>query len=334
MSEPYLQAIENNLNNILNITNGDCAVNIMKEAGISGTFLPWRDVLHDGPVPEGLTLEELSEVRAQFIIGQGWGNPEDIRKSFIERDNQLKSFENYDKVTLWFEHDLYDQLHILQILDWFSQIPSTKTKLSIICTDQYLGTLTPENMKGLVKHEVPVSENHLMLSNKAWAAFRSTSPQKWYDLLQLDTSELPFLKPAIIRLLEEYPNCSNGLSRTAQQALNIIRRGEKRPGKVFELYQKTESRRFLGDSSFWVVLHELLSSNPPLLKLPEGIKLTLPTHSDQELTITPMGEMVLEGKKNWLQIADLDRWIGGVHLTSDNIWCWDTDSHLLHNRNP
>lgn len=303
----------------------------MKKAGIPGTYLPWRDMLHDGPVPEGLTLEELSEVRAQFILEQGWGKPEDIKQNFIERDNKLKSFENYEKVILWFEHDLCDQLQILQILDWFSQRPSTKTILSIICTDQYLSMMTPEEMQDLVYYETPVSENHLKLSSKAWAAFRSTSPDKWHDLLDIDTTELPFLKPAIIRLLEKYPNCFNGLSRAAQQALNIIRQGEKRPGKVFELYQKTERRKFLGDSSFWIILHDLLTSNPPLLKLPEGKKLTLPTHPDQELTITPMGKEVLDGEKNWLDLIELDRWIGGVHLTSENIWCWDTSSGLLQN---
>jgi hypothetical protein len=58
---------------ILNITNGDSAVMVMQQAGIPGVFLPWRDVLHDGPVPAGLSLEKLSEVRAQFISDQGWG---------------------------------------------------------------------------------------------------------------------------------------------------------------------------------------------------------------------------------------------------------------------
>ena len=51
-------------------------------------------------------------------------------------------------------------------------------------------------------------------------------------------------------MFEEYPNCSNGLSRTAQQALKIIAEGEKRPGRVFSRYQESEDRMFLGDSSF------------------------------------------------------------------------------------
>ena len=64
------------MTNILNITNGDSAVHIMQEAGVPGIFLPWRDVLHDGPVPEDLTLDKLSRIRAKFIIGRGWGKPE------------------------------------------------------------------------------------------------------------------------------------------------------------------------------------------------------------------------------------------------------------------
>lgn len=235
---------------ILNITNGDAAVEIMKKADLPGDFLPWRDVLHEGPVPEGLSLEALSKVRAEFIIKRGWGPPGRIRQAFVERDNLLKSYERYDKVILWFEHDLYDQLQIIQILDWFHLKEMTKTDLSMICVDRYLGTLSPEEMAELSAEEEPVTENHLALSNRAWAAFRSGSPETWYDLLKSDTTLLPFLHDAVLRLLEEYPGCDNGLSRTAQQALKIVSRGEKRPGRVFSRYQETEARRFMGDSSF------------------------------------------------------------------------------------
>ncbi len=67
------------MQNILNIINGDCAVEIIKKAGILGKILPRKDVLHDGSVPKGMALEELSEIRAEFIISRGWGKPEDIK---------------------------------------------------------------------------------------------------------------------------------------------------------------------------------------------------------------------------------------------------------------
>lgn len=312
------------MSNILNITNGDSAVEIMKKAGIPGEFLPWRDVLHMGPVPENLSLEALSEVRAKFIVGEEWGDAKAITQSFIDRDNTLKSYENYEKVILWFEHDLYDQLQVLQILDWLHGHRSNSTNLSIICIDQYLGLLAPEEMASLFKYEVPIIDAQLKLANQGWAAFRSATPEKWNALLKEDTSALPFLKGAIVRVLEEYPSQTNGLSRTEQQALTIISEGEHRPGRVFGHNQQLEERIFMGDSGFWTILYEFLESEPPLLKLPEGKELTLPTSPDQELTITPEGKEVLSGKRNWLEINPPDKWIGGVHLSQDNIWCWDS----------
>lgn len=311
------------MSNILNITNGDSAVEVMKKAGIPGGFLPWRDVLHEGPVPGNLTIDELSIVRAKFISDSGWGEPEKIQKSFKERDNLLKSYKNFEKVILWFEHDLYDQLQILQILDWFQGQELEETRLSLICTDQYLGRLTPDQIEPLFKYEVPVTETHFDLAQRAWSAFREKTPEKWSSLLKENTRSLEFLEGAVARTIQEFPSLRNGLSRTEEQALKIISDGENRPGRIFGQNQKLEERIFLGDSSFWAILHSFLESSPPLIKLPEGKQLTLPTSPDQALSITSIGEEVLSGKRNWFDIKKLDRWIGGVHLTQDNAWCWD-----------
>ncbi|MFW2371914.1 MAG: DUF1835 domain-containing protein [Gammaproteobacteria bacterium] len=319
------------MDRILNITNGDCAADVMRQAGIAGKILPWRDVLHDGPVPEGLSLDALSMLRAQFITEKGWGEREAIKQDFIARDNALKAYPQYQKVILWFEHDLYDQLQLLQILDWFNQQHSLDTELTMICVDQYLGMLSPEQMVQLHQYEQMVTDEQLSLASTAWNAYRSSTPEKWYALLKADSHVLPYLAGAIRRQLQEYPDSRNGLSRTAQQALNIITKGESRPGRVFALYQETERRRFMGDSSFWVVLNELLESTPPLLALAEGnsLKLPLPVYADQVLSITPEGEAVLAGDSNWLDTNVLDHWLGGVHLTAENVCCWDREKEEI-----
>lgn len=71
-----------NLTKVLNITNGDSAVSRLTEADVPGDFLPWRDVLHEGPVPAGLNLDALSDVRARYITSQGSGSAGDIHNSF------------------------------------------------------------------------------------------------------------------------------------------------------------------------------------------------------------------------------------------------------------
>jgi hypothetical protein len=320
------------VNSILNIVNGDSAVKIMRQAGISGDFLPWRDILHEGPVPADLSLEELSLVRADYIGGQSWDSQEDIKQSFIDRDNGLKEADNYKRVILWFEHDLYDQLQILQILDWFYKNSFSKSRLSIICTENYLGVQSAEQIHKLLDYEQPITEEQFKLASRGWAAFRAESPEPWHALLDMDTSALPFLKDAVVRMLEEYPSCSDGLSRTARQALEIIAEGESPPGRIFGANQKREQRVFMGDLSFWGILRDMLQSNPPLLALPPGKQLSLPPEKDQALSLTTAGESVLSRKTNWLDIAEVDRWIGGVHLDTGNIWCWNPDSGTLTKR--
>jgi len=65
----------------LNITNGDSAAGTLSEAGVEGKILPWRDVLHEGPVDSSLSLEELSKVRARFISGRNWDDfAHDLRR--------------------------------------------------------------------------------------------------------------------------------------------------------------------------------------------------------------------------------------------------------------
>ena len=61
-------------NSILHITNGDSAADLLTDAGIEGVILPWRDILHEGPVPATKNLSALSEVRARFIFNSGWGS--------------------------------------------------------------------------------------------------------------------------------------------------------------------------------------------------------------------------------------------------------------------
>ena len=42
------------------------------------------NVLHDGPVPEGLRLEELSNIRAKFIAEFDWASLEKCESLFQE----------------------------------------------------------------------------------------------------------------------------------------------------------------------------------------------------------------------------------------------------------
>src|SRR4029077_4661912 len=124
---------------MLHITNGDSVVGTFRQVKFPGAYLSWRDVLHDGPVPQTETLTELSDVRARALAGFGWGSYEKIRADFTARDQALENFLKHEEVVLWFEHDLFDQLQLIQLLDWFDQQDLGGVKLGLIQIDSYPG---------------------------------------------------------------------------------------------------------------------------------------------------------------------------------------------------
>jgi hypothetical protein len=300
----------------LNIVNGDACIDIMKEAQIISDFLPWRDFLHEGTVPANLSLEELSKVRVKFISDYGFGQRKEIQKDFETRDKKLNNYKLYDKVVLWFEHDLYDQLQLLQIISWFATQDLEKTKLTLICTNHYLGESSAQQITKLLDYETEVLKEHFFLAQKAWSAFCNDTPKKWAELLDESTSILPYLKGAIFRMLEEYPNTKCGLSRSEYQALHIISNGIDDPLDLFEKFQSFEERKFMGDVIFWKILEDF-----------ERYKVI--EKNEQKLKITPLGQKLLFGERNWLDIKTLQRSIGGVNLSLENLWCWDMDKHTI-----
>ena len=308
---------------VLNITNGGCAVEVMKTGGIEGDFLPWNDVLHVGPVPNGLNLPALSAVRAEYGCQRGWGECTKVHQDFIDRDHLIKDFHYFDHIKLWFEHDLYDQLQLLQLLDWFYTQDLTSVSLSLICIDRYLGHLDARGINELQQYEQPVTLAMLSLGQKAWQAFRQPDPLTWYAMIESDTSVLPFLKGSIVRMLEEYPAIDTGLSLTEHKILNLLNQQDFPAQRLFEDYQSSEDPMFMGDLTFFNILAGLCSAPNPLVLANPAAAINPGNIRQFHFSITTQGYDVLFGHAKHTHINTVDRWIGGVHLHADHYWYWD-----------
>jgi len=125
---------------------------------------------------------------------------------------------------LWFEHDLYDQLQLIQVLDGLSDLRGPP--ISLVCEAEYLGRMAPQRAAELFALRNPLVRRHFQQARAAWAAFRSPDPT---DLEKLKTESLPFLAAALLRHLEEFPWTTDGLSRTERQ----IRQGDTREEPEF-----------------------------------------------------------------------------------------------------
>lgn len=305
----------------LHITNGDSAVCLMREAGIEGDILPWRDVLHDGPVPAGLDLGSLSRVRGDFIADRGWADRMEVHRGFRERDATLARWRDFDRITLWFEHDLYDQLQILQVLDFFAAEADACDRLSMICSDNYLGHCSPAELIGLRRFEAAVTPEQLELARAAWAAFRAPDPLAWHALLAADTAGLPFLAGAVERMLEEYPERETGLGATEHRVLTLLADGPMTAGRLFGANQAAEDRIYLGDLSYWALLNAMIHAPRPLLQCDGGRVTPGPEGGRTGVSLTPFGRALLDGVETGPSLHWTMRWFGGVCQLRDDHWC-------------
>jgi hypothetical protein len=295
----------------LHITNGDAVVYLFKKAGVVGTHLPWRDLLHEGPVPGGATLEELSSVRGAYLASRGFGSPIKVMHDFASRDAVLRRAREFAEIVLWFEHDLYDQLQLLQILVELDAMQLEPGTVSLIQSDEYLGSMTADEISALWTKRKTVTRSIYDGASQAWDALRADSPEALVAQTQRTAQGLPHLRAALERLCEEFPWHGDGLSRSQRHALQAVAAGPARRDELFSRAQAREEAPFLGDLAFDAIVRDLRGGEAPLI---EG--------DDETLTPTARGRGVLAGSEDWLAAQPIDRWIGGVHLTESNCWRW------------
>lgn len=304
--------------NSLHITNGDSVLHTWKKAGLLGTHLPWRDILHEGPVPANLTLEALSRMRADYLASRGHGNAIKLHHDFEKRDAVIRRANEFEEVVLWFEHDLYDQLQLLQILAVLHENGIGAGSVQLVQSDQYLGMLSPDEIMALYPKRRFLTSTMADGAAKAWRAFTGEDPKALQESSTQSYAGLPFLAPALKRLCEEFPSSESGLSRTQKHLLEACAQGARSKEDLFRRSQAREEASFLGDSASFADVDDLAAEPAPLLsQLETGYELTV------------LGRRVLAGDTDWLEHQPQDRWIGGMHLTAQNDWRWNEASERM-----
>ena len=120
----------------LHVANGTATTMTIEAAGIPGACSIWADPLYEGPVPGDLSDGELLDVRFRYLTEPGdlewvaWAGGDlsldpvnDLRMWRLT----IQRHDAYEELVLWFEHDLFDQLNLIQLLSWLREhLPATK----------------------------------------------------------------------------------------------------------------------------------------------------------------------------------------------------------------
>lgn len=321
----------------MHVLNGDTVRGTLERSDLPGALAVYADILHEGPVPATSGTAASRETRARHIATSGYAPYAEAVGRFEEWDEGLARFADYDEVVLWFEHDLFDQLLLVRHLGWFARRDRGRTTLSLICIGEFpgfapfhgLGQLDVDQLSSLLGTRERVSADQLELGSRVWQAFTAADP----SALDAETRRLasgggalPFLPGALQRLLEEYPAAETGLARTERHILECLVGGPLSPQELFLAEQRCEERVFMGDWSFWRIVRGLADGLTPLVELRVEAR-EEPGLPPGTVIITTAGREVLAGRSDWVRLAGIDRWLGGVHLSApvggDVAWRYD-----------
>ncbi|MEM8878344.1 MAG: DUF1835 domain-containing protein [Pseudomonadota bacterium] len=317
------------------ITNGDSAAALLVEAGLAGdALLPWRDALHEGPVIDDGDLAALSRQRATFLAaafstGQDQQTVED---QFAERDALFLRHNAFEEVELWFEHDLYDQLQLLQILTLLDRAGRYRG-VRLIQASDHLGHETPKTVCRIERLAFTLPRKAFAFANQVWTAFSAGTPEDLVQAIANGNDTLVYVRPAILRLLAELPDTVAGLSQTERMILERLHvLGPLRAGPLFKAYSETEPAAFHGDLSFFAQLDRLKNGEFPLVAGPvgryqeiewtAGDRLSGP-YLETPFALTDAGLAVVTGRKSDHAPSIQPYWIGNTQITDETPWRWD-----------
>jgi hypothetical protein len=239
-----------------------------------------------------------------------------VRAVFAERDKALMgAVAAHQEIVLWFEHDLYDQLQLLQVLAWLHTHPPLPERLSLLHPEGYLGAMPAEILLQVFPMRQTVHSSQLELAQRGWEAFTSDDPGEVLAIARLDEKQaLPYLPGNFRRLLEEYPSTRNGLTRAQQEVLEAVARGARTREAVFAAVSEMEDPIFMGDWSVYRRLDELT-----------------PLAVNESCELTDLGRQLMAGEADWVEACGgIDVWLGGVHLTGTRpAWRWDAEGRTL-----
>ncbi|HEX4814832.1 MAG TPA: hypothetical protein VFV66_18990 [Nonomuraea sp.] len=318
----------------LHVSNGDATD--VPGTGLARRVVYWRDILHEGPVPDVADAEELRRIRVDHLSAYEGVERDEAMRQFAERDRALADNRDGEYV-LWFEADLYDQLQIVEILARLARLGVPAERVTLICIGEHagiarfggLGELSAEQLRELPYTNAcaRLTPAALELAARAWAAFRAPTPAGLGGIAAARLGELRFLGEAFDRLSREYPATRDGLSLTERRVLAAVAGGASDAGTAFVRAGARETRPYMGDSTCFGRMERLAEGPHPLLRLdPPG----RPVGPTTGVRLTADGARVLAGEADQIALNGIDRWIGGVRLRGHQVaWRWDDGTEAI-----
>ncbi len=298
---------------------------------LTDRLLIQRDMLWCGPTPKCASVQEWKQVR-QCYLEKLFDYPDidfnDLKTDLLHNENRLNEVDN---IYIWAGTNLEDQLLILFVVYLIELVGGNPEKIRIVQYESLtyfgelltmfgMGCLHPEQVH---VHPEPIllTQEHIERYRAGWSALTSDTP---LPLMQFISSNHPLnkhLAPALRYLLRRYPRSESGLDFWDTQILTHVGKGSRLAGRIMaDVWGEDLQSDVTGEIYMLKKIRHLGSSElpEPLLELSGG----QPPYRDTQVALTQFGAAVLNGKASFYPTNPIDKWVGGVHLSSStgNLW--------------
>ena len=310
----------------LHILNGDSTRAIFQNSGIGGDVIVWREMLCEGRTPATRNMSRFFEERAAFLQ-QAYGIDSAAYLADVEQDKQLlHKASDYEEIVLWFEFDLFCQVNLVFVLYYLSQLSVMLPPVSIVQLDQHpdvpnfrgLGMLQSHHLPPLFEARTYIRQEDWQLAREAWEAYSAEDPLALEELSRRPGHHLPYLGKALQAHLQRLPNVSNGLNAVEHFFLDRLALGKLRERDLY--YQFWNELKIYGFGDFQLDIYTNRLQQAGVVK-----------REDEMLSITGLGEEVLNQEENYLSfVSSKNIWIGGIPL-DQTPWRWDgEEGRVVH----
>jgi hypothetical protein len=313
---------------MIHIVNGDIVGLKLQE--LEGDIIVWREMYDFGPILHGFLEEGWIQSRANFFEEEV-GIPATLFIENYQFQNQiLNNLPKTTEITLWFEHDRYDQTMLIFLLSKLSR--EGFSNLYMVSIDKHpgvnpfygLGQLSSEQLIKLYQNQkMPISQEQITEAVSAWTAYSSSNPsnlEKW--ITTISNEYLPFLKRAMQAHLEYFPSTLTGLNEVENLVFRFINNRTCSFPDLFSYITKQRSQDGLSDLHFASIINQLTKGKFPLIHC----DVPLPNFENPEpksnISLTPYGIEILHGIRDRFDFIGINWWLGGVHL-QDDLWRWN-----------
>ena len=289
----------------LHITNGDILTNKLSTLKLEGDIITWREMLCEGKTETNVGSESFWKTRFEFLnknykISKSWF----IDKTLKEY-RTLCNHKQEDRIVLWFDFDLFDQINMLAVISWL-KTHRPYAEISLVSSEgdedsldiMGLGELTDEQLRKLYTNRTLLTQDDIEYADYVWQLYCSDNPIRLENLKDFDSFQFSHLSGAIEAHLMRFPTIRNGLNEVENNILRLARNAKpKTKLELLNTVLRNQGRYGFGDTQYERVITKL----KPLFTNFNPVKLS------------KKGMEILEGKTSYYScIQENDAYLGGA----------------------